>query len=222
MDGTGEYSRANMLFYYTDQTTANVDTVKTASFYFNPTYTAFYNRITRNYTGSPVASLMASTGPDSIFVIQNEPGAALDLKIPYIKHLPKAPINKAELIITQFSFGGDNTAVYSMPERIFPNGVNENGQTYTILDRYPINSNEPLVFIGGERKTLTIGSFTVSQYTLNIPREVQRAIVEQRDKLHLRISGSVLYPAAYRFVGAGRSFSNNDMRVRLNIVYSKI
>lgn len=220
IDGTNEYSRVNLLCYYTDKTADDKDTLKTASFFFNPTYTTYYNRITRNYTGSNIAHLMTSTDTDSVFVIQNEPGAVLDLKFPYIKHLPQVPVNKAELVITQFSFGGDQTDVYTMPERIYPSGVNSSGETYTILDRYPINSNEPLTFMGGERKSVTIGSMTISQYVLNIPREVQSAIVEQRDILHLRINGAGQYPGAFRLVGAGRTFSNSTMRVQLNIVYS--
>ena len=223
IDGTGEYSRANLLFYYTDKTSANEDTVRTASFYFNPTYNAYFNRVTRNYAGTPIANLLASTAPsDSMIVIQNEPGAVLDVVFPHIKHLPKTPINKAELVITQFHLPGDpNADKFAAPERIFPTGVNAEGGNYTILDRYPINSNEPLQFIDGTRKLIDLGGVKISQYTLNIPREVQRAIVEERDMLHLRISGVVQYPGAFRFVGVGRNSTDLQTRIKLNIVYSK-
>ena len=222
MDGTGDYGRANLLFYYTGKNANDEDTVRTASFHFNPTYTAYYNRVTRNFAGTPIEALIANN-IDTIIAIQNEPGASLDLKIPYLKHLPKTPINKAELVITQFRIAGDpNEALYRSPERIYPNGIDANGEVYTILDRFPINRNEPLQFIGGHRKVVTIGGIEVMQYVLNIPREVQRAVVEERDILHLRISGTVQYPGAFRFIGAGRSHSNSMLHVKMNIVYSKI
>ncbi|RYZ56427.1 MAG: DUF4270 family protein [Sphingobacteriales bacterium] len=218
LDGNDEYSRANILFYYTE------DSVKTQSFYYTSTYNAHYTRFRRNFSGTPTGALIASTiVSDSVIIIQNEPGAVGDLKFPFIKNLPKQPINKAELIITEYSFAGDNKDKFTSPARIFPIGIDAEGKSYTILDRFPLSSASPLVFMDGTRRTMQLGPITVNQYILNIPREVQRAIVEQRDTLHLRISGASTYPGAYRLIGAGgKSFSNPSMRVKLNIVYSKI
>ena len=155
-------------------------------------------------------------------VLQNEPGLVADLKFPFIKYLPKTPINKAELIITEYSFMGDNKDIFFHPSRVYPVGVNDTGKTYNILDRYPLTYSSPLVFMDGNIRTMQLGSTTVNQYILNIPREVQSAIVLQKDTLHLRISGAANYPGAYRLITAGgKSFSNSLMSVKLNIVYSK-
>lgn len=224
LDGGTDYTRANILFYYSiKDTTNNTTTVKNSSFYYTSTYAAHYNRIIRKYTGPKVSSLLNSLNKsDSIMIIQNEPGLVADLRFPYIKYLPKTPINKAELIITEYSFLGDNKDVFFHPSRIYPVGVNDTGKTYNVLDRYPLTYSSPLVFMDGNIRTMQLGSTTVNQYILNIPREVQNAIVLQKDTLHLRISGAANYPGAYRLITAGgKSFSNSLMSVRLNIVYSK-
>ncbi len=224
LDGGTDYTRANILFYYTQKdTNTNTSTVKNTSFYFTSTYAAHYNRIIRSYAGSKLGSLLSSTNKsDSIMVLQNEPGLVADLKFPFIKNLPKTPINKAELIITEYSFMGDNKDIFFHPSRVYPVGVNDTGKTYNILDRYPLTYSSPLVFMDGNIRTMQLGSTTVNQYILNIPREVQSAIVLQKDTLHLRISGAANYPGAYRLITAGgKSFSNSLMSVKLNIVYSK-
>lgn len=234
LDGNTDYNRANLLFYYTDKNSSNQDTVKTASFFYNSTYNAHYNKITRNYTGTPTAAIMASTAAsDSVVILQNEPGAALDIKIPNIKSIfsdnKAKPIIKAELIITQVTNdfitlpnSNDQYQKFTPPSRLFPVGISPTGTTYSIQDRFPTSSIEPLLFMDGLRRDAVIDGKTVSQYVLNIPREVQKAIVEQRDTLHLRVSGAVTYPGAYRLIGGGRNLSNNNLRIKLNIVYSKI
>lgn len=217
LDGSSNFSRANIIFFYTQ------DSVKTTSFYYTSTYNAHYNRIVRKLDGTTLGTLLnPNNTSDSVVVIQNGPGAVADLKFPYIKNLPKLPINKAELIITQYEFAGDNKETYYAPERIYPVGVDKYGAKYNILDRYPLSSSSPLVFMDGTKKTKQLGALTVHQYILNIPREVQRAIVEQRDTLHLRISGAATYSAAHRLIAVGdKTFSNNAMSIKLNIVYSK-
>lgn len=213
-----DYNRANVLFYYTED-----GEVKTRSFFYDPTNAARFNRITRDYTGTPTQDYFNSTAlSDSVFVIQNEPGAALDILIPHVKNLPKNPVNKAELVITQYSFAGDNASTYFGPQRLYPTRVDENGNTVPIQDRYPLAYTEPLLFIDGNKRSITIGGITYTRYIINLPRELQRAIVEQRESLHLRIAGASGYPGAFRLIGAGSNVSDPNMKIKLNIVFSKI
>lgn len=212
------YNRANVLFYYTEG-----GTVKTASYYYDPSQAARYNKISKDYTSTPTGSLLGSTlTSDSLFIVQNEPGAAGEVILPYVKFLPQKPINKAELIITQYSFLGDASDRYLTPERIYPFRVNDDGTTEAILDRYPLGSTQPLIFMDGERKTTTIAGITFTQYKLNMPREIQKAITEQKDKLHLRIAGASGYPAAFRLIAGGSKMGQPNYSIRLNIVYTKI
>jgi len=212
-----DYNRANVLFYYTDKD----GTLKTTSFYYDPTLAARYNKISRDYAGSPTATYITSANvSDSVFIIQNAPGAAADIIIPNLKNLPKLPVNKAELIITQYSFLGDKADIYFPPARLYPQRVDEDGSINPVLDRYPLTTTEPLVFIDGTRQSVTVAGITFNRYTLNLPREVQAAITQQKDKLHLRIAGPSAFPAAYRLIAGGRSHSS--VSVKLNIVLSKI
>ena len=225
LNGSGDFTRANIQFFYTDKTSTNQDTVKYSSFFFDQGLNAHYNRIpTRSYSSSGTGKLLASTQPsEQTFVIQNEPGAALDIRLPFIKNLPKQPIIKAELILTQKKGEpGDDEAKYWEPERLFPVGVYTGGGVYTIQDRLPVSSSEPLIFIDGRRRDVTIGGTEYSQYIINIPRELQKAIVDQRDTLHLRINGAAQYPGAYRLIGGGRTNPDTNTRLKLRIIYSKI
>src|SRR5690606_5434082 len=123
-------------------------------------------------------------------IMQNEPGAAIDLRFPDIKNLPQGLINKAELVITQVNLNGDNTSKFFLPERIFPVGIDPTGLSYTVLDRQPVTEVNPLIFMDGALKSVTLPTgITVNQYKLNLPREVQRAIVNKTEELHLRING---------------------------------
>jgi hypothetical protein len=225
LNGSGDFTRANIQFFYTDKSSTNQDTVKYSSFFFDQGLNAHYNRIPkREYVGnSGTLKLVNSTqASEDTFVIQNEPGAALDIRIPFIKNLPKQPIIKAELILTQRKdIPGHDEAKFWEPERLFPVGVYTGGGVYTIQDRLPVSSSEPLIFIDGRRRDVTINGIEHSQYVINIPRELQKAIVEQRDTLHLRINGASQYPGAYRLIGGGRG-SDTNTRVKLRIIYSKI
>lgn len=213
-----DYNRANVLFYYTDN-----GTVKTKSFPYDPSNAARFNRITRDYTGTPTQNYFSSTAlSDSVFIIQNEPGAALDIIIPHVKNLPKNPVNKAELVITQYSFAGDNAETYLGPARLYPTRVDDDGNTVPIQDRYPLTYTEPLLFMDGTRQTVTIGGITYTRYVINLPRELQRAIVEQRESLHLRVAGASGYPGAFRLIGGGQNLNDPNMKIKLNIVFSKI
>jgi hypothetical protein len=231
LNGASDFTRANIQFYYIDKTAANVDTVKYSSFFFDQNLCAHYNKVDRKYNTAGIQAVLAQSGSsDSINAIHNEPGGAIDLKFPFIKYLPKQPIIKAELVITQVTSDFttlpgmqlDDYQKYFAPARLFPVGVSSTGTTYTIMDRFPTSSTEPLIFIDGQRKDVTINGKTLARYTINIPREVQKAIVEQRDTLHLRINGAVTFPGAYRVLTGGRNLNNTDLRVKLNIVYSKI
>lgn len=223
LNGGSDFTMANVQFFYTDQKTDGTDTVKYVSFPFDQTRDAHYNRITRNYTGSQAGTLLTSSAvSDSIVMIQNKPGANLDIKIPHINSLPKQPIVKAELIITQYKFPGDKSDVYFPPSRLFPVRINSSNGSENVQDRYPTSDTGPLVFMDGLRKDVTIDGATYSQYVINLPREVQKAIIEQRDTLHLRLSGPSTFPGAYRLITAGRNVSNDALKVKLRIYYSKI
>lgn len=223
LSGSADYSRAGIAFYYNENGNTNPDKVSTNFLNFTTGDCAHFNRITRNYNGYPAyqyVKRLTGQKSDSIILLQNEPGAAFDIRIPYIKYLPKAIINKAQLVITRVSLANDPDADKMIePTKIFPVGVDASGKAYTIQDLYPSGETGPLDFIDGVKRSVTINGITVSQWYINIPREVQKAIINQVDELHLRINGTVTYPAAYRLIAGGK---HSTYKIRLNITYSQV
>lgn len=220
LDGTYDYGRASIACYY--HTSDSPSVVKTAFFNFNTASCAHFNHVTRNYNGSLAKQYIQSTlTSDSAVLLQNEPGTAIDLVFPYLKNLPVSIINQAQLVITEISLANDPEAeTYSRPSRIFPVGIDASGKTYNIADREPLTESSPVTFIDGTLKQTTVNGMLISQYVINIPREVQKVIVNRTDKLHLRINGTATFPGAYRLVAGGRSHSK--FSVKLNIIYSKL
>src|SRR5690606_2806566 len=223
LDGNTDYTRAGIAFYFREDSDPN--TTKTTFFNFSKTDCAHYNRITRDYTGTTAKTYFdllnsAPNTSDDVVLLQNEPGAAIDLRIQNIQTLPKEVINKAQLIFYKDSSVSDD--VFSEPTQIYPVGVNTDGTTYTIKDREPVSSFTPLTLIDGQKRTLTVGGTSVTAYIINIPRELQKAIVEGKDELHLRINGTQTYPGAYRLVAGGRNYNDANYRIKFNVTYSKL
>lgn len=216
LDGTGNYSQANVLFYY--HTPGGNDTL-TMTFPFSQQYCVLYNKITRNYTGAPAQAYINTPGYNNdLILLQNQPGAALDIKIPNISKIPQAVINRAELVISVAQ--QDN--IFSPPAKLFPMGVrtgdNGNNYVYYVADRYPLNSISPLSVIDGYAKKVN----NVTTYKINIPRELQSAINQKRDTLHLRIIGTQDYYGAYRMIAGGNTNSDPNLRIRFNVVLTKL
>ncbi|MFA6151637.1 MAG: DUF4270 family protein [Chitinophagaceae bacterium] len=226
LTGDDVFSKAGILMYYHTKNSGGIITdTLSASFPFDPTAsqtkTASFNRVTRDYSGSPVQSLFTSTAvSENTITVQNLPGAAIDLRIPYIKNLPRCIVNKAELVITQIPSPMD--AIFALPIRVYPEVIEEDGSRRRIADRNPTTSTAPLYFMDGNLRTGTINGTTVNQYVLNFPRELQNAIVEQKKELRLRINGTQSFIGAYRLTAAGSTYSQPAYRIKLNVVYTKL
>jgi hypothetical protein len=226
LTGDDNYTKAGILLYYHTKNSSGVitDTLIT-SYPFDPkasqTKTGFYSRVTRDYLGTPAQeSFNSSAQTEGTVLIQNLPGAALDLRIPNIKNLPRCIVNKAELIITQIPSPLD--ALYEAPTRIYPQVIDEYGKRENIADRQPLTSNSALYFIDGNVRSAVVNGKVVNQYVVNFPRELQNAIVEQRKELRLRINGTQTFIGAFRLTAGGSNYSQPAYRMKLNVVYTKL
>lgn len=216
-------SGAAGLQVYAHNTTSGNDSI-VYYFPYNESYSAHFNRITRNYTGSQAYALLQSQDTNAAtLLMQNAPGAVIDLRLPYIQQLPKnVIINKAELVFTKVSATGDDK--FFGPGRLYPTGINTTGGRYTIADRYTENRSTPqatLDFIDGVPQMVDKGGVTLTQYRINIPREVQQTIVQGINGIHLRIGGTVNFPAAYRVLLGGTGNPEKQYRPAINIIYTK-
>jgi hypothetical protein len=132
-------------------------------------------------------------------------------------------INKAEIRFVVLNAPGqpmDDTVKFFPPARLYPQGINSSGGQYTIADRYPVN-DASLSFMDGTASTIFRNGQRYTVYTLNVPRELQQAIIAGSGGLHLRIGGTINFPAAYRLVVAGPDYPDASLRPTLNIIYSK-
>ncbi len=211
LDGTSNYNTAGILFY-------SADTVR-AAFSFSTSSCAHYTWLSRRYTPQINHYFSSLAGADTI-LLQNEPGAALDIVIPNIQAIPQALINKARLEISLLQ--DPQSAIFTPPARIYPIGIDAGGASYNIADRLPLNSAAPLDFIDGRGRPVISTGGSRMVYTINFPRELQQAILQGKNELRLRINGTQTFPGAYRLIAGGRNFPDPDYRLKLTIVYSKI
>ncbi|MEZ5016899.1 MAG: DUF4270 family protein [Flavipsychrobacter sp.] len=222
LDGSEDYTRAAVVFYYHDNATPNEQ--KTLFFDFDRDECAQFNWVSRAYTPKAKAIFdkyaQTKDQSDPEIILQNLPGAAIDLRIPNIKNMPTGIINKAEIIISLVGSGNANEdSTFWGPVRIDPWGVNPDGTLYSIEDRNYNDQASAISFIGGGSSFGAINGKVVKQYKFNIPKEVQKAIKDKRDELHLRLIGAQGFPAAYRLIAGGET--NSTYTVEFHIVYSK-
>lgn len=220
-DGGGDYSRVAVAFYYREDG-SNESQVK--FFNYNRDKTANFNRIKRTYNGFPAYQFIERSknfvdASHDTLILQNEPGMAIDVRIPHIEELPTAAILKAELVFTQISSGTASDSL-QVPNRLTIVGIDSDGVEYQINDFNANDGNAAVAFVDGQKRDeKDANGNDIVTYRINIPRELQKAINDKRNELHLRIKGARSFPAAYRLVAGGRGHSTYN--TQLNIVYSK-
>jgi len=216
------YRRARIEFWYR----LGDGTKKVAMFSYNPVSSAFFANVKRNRTGTPSEAFYSSLGTtrDSL-VIQGAPGFYTDLTIKNIQDIPASIINKAELQITALKIGNDDKL--TTPLQIIPQGLDSNGHTYNIADIVDdVNgaggqTSNSQGFVGGTPKDVVIDGITYKQYSFNIPRELQRAIVAGKTELKIRLTSSAVLPGAYRIVAPGPGVPG-ALQMKFDVVYSKL
>lgn len=220
MDGNENYARAAIAFYYRE---AGSSETKVKFFNYQRDKTANYNKISRNYTGTPVQNLFESytnnpTVSDDRVAVQNGPGASIDLTIQNLNKVPLSAILKAEIVLTQISTGNAADSLVT-PARLNIKGIDETGAEYDIQDLQSTSATAAVALVDGNKRFEKDATGTdVIRYRLNIPRELQKAITDGRNELHLRITSAKGFPGAYRLVAGGRGHSTNG--IQFNVVYS--
>lgn len=218
---TVNYSTAQLEFY---AHTATDPVLRRYFFRFSATYSSFFNGIYRNYNGFKAASYMANQAAvrDSL-LIQGYPGFQSDLTVKFDNKIPPAVINKAVITITALKVGDD--ARFSAPQQLNISVIEDDGTERAPADLLnndgSVNSSG-LSFVGGGATKVKINGTDFVQYTLNIPREIQKAISAGKTQLKLRLASSITYPAAFRMVADGPNSSNADTRLKFSIIYTKL
>jgi hypothetical protein len=215
------YDRAQLEFYYHTATDAKL---LKSFFKFSPTYCSFFNGIYRNYTGTPILNYYNSqaVNHDSL-VIQTYPGFRSDLTIKIDNKIPPSVINKATITLSALKIGNDGR--FNAPPQLIVTVINDDGTERIVSD---LLNNDGTTnasaqnFVGGTATIIKINGTDFVQYTLNIPREIQKTISEGKTELKLRLSSSVAYPGSFRMVADGPNSSNSNTRLKLNVIYTKL
>lgn len=222
LNGPEFYSTASIVMYYhTRNSGGTITDTLTASYPFDADKCGFFNKIVRDFSGKPAEALYRSAAAtDNMFLVTNQPGLAGEIRVVNFEHIPTCIVNKAELILTQVS--APMNQVFAPPTRIYPKGVNTDGSTYVIADRFPTSSLNALAFIDGNLRSANLGGVIVNQYVLNIPRELERAIADKKKEVRLRLNGTQSFPGAYRLAAGGSNYSLPQYQASLKIVYTKL
>lgn len=217
---TANYDRAQLELYY--HVPSDTKLYKTF-FKFNTAYCSFFNGIYRNYNGVKALDyfLNQTVDRDSL-LMQGYPGFRSDLTVKLDK-IPPSVINKAQIIITALKTGDD--ARFNAPKQLIVTTVSDDGTekfVADLLNNDGTTNSSGQAFVDGAAKTVSIGGVDYIQYTLNIPREFQRAVSAGQTELKLRLASSVIYPGANRMVADGPNSTNANTRLKLNIIYTKL
>jgi hypothetical protein len=219
--GIANYDRAQLECYYH---TATDPKLLKAFFKFNTSYSSFFNGIYRNYTGAPALTYYNSqTANHDSLLMEGYPGFRADLTIKIDNKIPPSVINKATITLTALKVGDDNR--FSAPPQLIVTAVNDDGTERVVSDMLnndgTANESGP-DFIGGAATKVTINGTDFVRYTLNIPREVQKAISAGKTELKLRLASTVTYPGSFRMVVNGPNSSNQDTKLKFNVIYTKL
>ncbi len=222
-DGAGtNWSKAGIVVYYHDVDSPTV--VKSNLFGFNPDNCAHFNKVIQDAGGSKAANAVEN---ENYLFFQSRPGLAVEISTKDVKLMENRIVNKAEIVITEVA--SDESDKYFAPLSLYPYLPSKTAAGMDTL--LPVKDNtftstggtqaNGINFINGNAKKVTIGGQEYNQYTINVPREFQNALIEKREMV-LRITGaSNGYIGAYR-LKAGKNASNPAFNIRMNVVYSSL
>lgn len=215
--GTKNAGAAGIKFYFHNDSSE----VKSFIFPFNSQVSAYFNQIVYNNSSFPAANYTGIDRNVDTLLIQGNPGFYTNLTLKNIDQIPDAAINKAQLIITSLPLQQEN--IYQYPTRLYLEIKDTAGQYKPIPDMLGLDgsiSSSGSAFINGNVKFITINGNKHAQYELNIPRTIQKAMMDGESEVHLRISDPTLYYGQHRLLAQGLN-GNIDTRLKLKVIYTK-
>lgn len=214
-------ARMNIYYRYTN-TSGKQDTVVDV-FSFDPNNCNRFNNITRNYAGTVAQNFINSTAPlgDSILFLQNEPGMAALISMPYITQFENVVVNKAELFfysISPYANFSDTIKYGTIPRlQIFQTDTN---QVDNVIADYAVFGSN---IVDGTYEKVSFGPFMVTRYKFAVTYSIQRIISEKNTNFRFKIMGlNNGFPGAYRVMLGGSSTTMPYVKPQLKIIYTKI
>lgn len=214
------YANAQIEVYYHSTSSASL---QKAFFKFTPSTCSFFNGIYRNYNGFPILNYLnnQTASRDSI-IIEGYPGFRSDITIQLGNTIPISVINKASMTVTVLKTGDETR--FSPPAKLLVRVVDADGTERLVSDMANADgtvNTAGQTFVDGSPVSVTIGNQQYTQYTLNIPREIQNAISLRKTEIKLRLSASLPYPGAFRMIADGPNGAAGT-KLRFNVIYTKL
>lgn len=218
---------ARLELYFTRTTTTGKQGI--VSFPYNTKYSAFFNHIEKDYVGHPAENYATSGFTMDSILITGGPGFQTDIELNNLDQIPAQSmihLARLELNVKRETF----TNVFSHPNLLIVSVVDVDGKSSVLADyqivvagdaAYQlIQSNQAKQFVGGYPLSKQIDGEDYDYYIINFPREVQKTILEGKDKLTLRIYPYYQLPGAHRLIAPGFELGGNA-RAKINIIYTK-
>lgn len=229
---TGSYLRV----YYRYDTIAKKDTTF-KTFRYN-IFTGFANNITRDRSGSQIASQVAP-GADSVVYLQTSPGSYSIVRMPSLEGFRalkgNVVIHRAELSMQQLLSSGQGDDIFNTPANLYidyRDTVN-NLQLPFIQDGFSLATYVP-ANLGGIRKYVPgPGGQIVSEYRFNIPSWVQQIVTRNNNVYPIYLYAPYIIRYSGLFISAkvnnlanGRvkvgGGTSKERKMVMRIIYSKL
>ncbi|MBP6455660.1 MAG: DUF4270 family protein [Chitinophagaceae bacterium] len=211
-----------MYVYYRNTNSNSLQDTTIDIFGFNENYCNRFNSITRNYFGLPIQNFWetASTTGDSVTFIQGQPGASTVITFPGIENEENVLVNQAVLtlnvVVPYTSYTDTNS--FKLPEALKLEYVNSAGENKIAKDYSFLGA-----IVDGKRRMVDINGQTVIQYRFVITKTIQDAISQKDKNLKIKVLAEIGNTAAkYRTVLAGSNNSNNLLKPKLYLIFTKL
>jgi Domain of unknown function (DUF4270) len=244
-DLQGANTKLEIYYRYDKNSVLNADTIVTDFNFTDLSATANY--VTREYSGTPLASALGGTTPDNFAFIQATPGTFATIKIPGLASLTNRVVHRAELIMEQAYDISDST--FRPPTYLYLDAydpVESKFRTIPYDLSYDINGSPSLGSLGSypfvsadvSGNTIRSWHFNISRYVQHIANGTQPAYdlrlyaplyTYNQYKIDPTATGTTQFIAVNPSVAKGRvrlyggdATQVNPHRMRLRIVYSKL
>ena len=204
------------------------------------------NSVVRDHTGAEITNHLTNppAGDDAIY-IQTAPGTYANIKIPDLTSFPNRIIHRAELIMEQVYSGAPTDQYFTPPSVLFLETKNSDTSYRAIPCDFNISTGSPnfSTFGGFKTDAKDFAGNTISKYTFNISRYIQKIVTNRDTNYVLKLSapeyinntvgylnecGQGISPYSFftNFLTVGRiklgGGNNSGYRMRLHIIYSNL
>ncbi len=201
-------TNSKFALYYSSSSTGATKRDTTVSYFnFRSGRTGYANFVTRDRTGSQIASHFATATtpkPDSLVYVQTNPGTYVRIKVPGLKDLSNRIIHRAELIAEQVP---DDANLMLETQMIAPRYLllsvfdSVNNRSRNVPNDYIMSSSGPNISeFGGYLASKSVPGYDrIAAYNFNISRYVQGIVTRKDTSFTLQLSAPANDSLYYKY-----------------------